>query len=606
MRTDAVIKALPKDVADKIAAGEVVERPLSVVKELVENSLDAGASAVTVEIRAGGRDYIRVTDDGSGIPRDQMELAFRRYATSKIETKDDLFAIGTLGFRGEALASIAAVTRTDLLSRTRGAEKGAKIEFEGGVRTGLSDAACEEGTTIVVRDMFFNVPARRKFLKAENTESSLVADYVSKMALAYPGVRFRFISNGSIMFSTPGKGSLRDAIMTVYSPVIAKGLIDVDHSRDGMRLWGCVSAPDASRPNKRRQAFFVNGRWVKSSVIDQAVAAAYSDKLFSGRYPVAYLFLEVPPESVDVNVHPQKTEVKFDSDDAVRDFCVKAIRMALLVPEAAPDIAVLAEDKLKADETEPEETIESEQVNINTLSLNNAAKDFAEQETFFSGLREKQSEAESAPRREVSEDGSGYGRRETERPFSFASLEPLCQIFSTYIIAKDGERLYIVDQHAAHERIMFEDLLSRYERSEVSSQTLMVPIVLHLDPRQQASRPGWEPVLTRLGYRVEDFGPSDISLREIPSGLSLSEAEDFASSILEEDVRDPRGYTAKLDQIISAACKAAVKGGDRLSPEEMKALFSRLDGCANPFSCPHGRPTFLRFSESEIARYFKR
>ncbi|MCF0149842.1 MAG: DNA mismatch repair endonuclease MutL, partial [Firmicutes bacterium] len=330
-----IIKALPKEIADKIAAGEVVERPLSIVKELVENSVDAGARSITVEIRKGGKEYIRVSDDGKGIAPDQVELAFRRYATSKIESAEDLDRIQSLGFRGEALASIAAVCRVELTTKTHGARIGSRIVVTGGITEEKGDTACQEGTTIVVRDLFFNTPARRKFLKADNAESSLITDFISKMAIAYPGIRIRLINNGTILFSTMGKGDLKQAILTVYSPQLIKKLLPVNGSDGQYSVRAYISAPSESRTNRRYQIFFVNGRLVKSRMLEQAVSQAYSDKLFDGRYPCAFLFLQLPPESLDVNIHPTKTEIRFFEEETVKEFLINALRRALLDPQAS-------------------------------------------------------------------------------------------------------------------------------------------------------------------------------------------------------------------------------------------------------------------------------
>ena len=320
--SDNTIRALPREVADKIAAGEVVERPLSIVKELVENSIDAGANAITVEIVKGGKEYIRVTDNGCGIPKEELELAFTRYATSKLRTEEDLADIETLGFRGEALASIAAVSRTELISKTAGARSGARICVNGSQTILIEDTACEEGTTIIVRDLFYNVPARLKFLKPDNTESALVTDYVSKMALAYPGVRIRLISNGSILFSTPGKNSLKTAVLTVYSQKTAQAMVQVAAQEGDMFIKGYVSSPTVSEKNRRKQVFFVNGRLISSRVLEQALARAYSDKLFEGCYPFCFIFLELDPRTLDVNIHPHKTEIRFYQEKEVSDFVV--------------------------------------------------------------------------------------------------------------------------------------------------------------------------------------------------------------------------------------------------------------------------------------------
>ena len=323
-----IIRALAKDISDKIAAGEVVERPLSIVKELVENSVDAGASSITVEIRKGGKEYIRVTDDGKGMSEDDARLCFSRYATSKISEASDLEHIESLGFRGEALASIAAVSRVELITKERGERMGTRVAISGGVFEAVEPAACQEGTTIVVRDLFYNTPVRRRFLKPDNSESSLVIDFFSKMAVAYPGIKMRLINNGSILFSTMGKGDLKQAILTVYSPGMVRKLLPVSFTDGDQSVRAYISAPSDSRTSRRYQIFFVNGRLVKSRVLENAVFRAYSDKLFEGRYPMVFMFLTVPADSLDVNVHPTKTEIKFLDEEKVSSFVIKAVRRA--------------------------------------------------------------------------------------------------------------------------------------------------------------------------------------------------------------------------------------------------------------------------------------
>ncbi len=600
------IKALPKELSAKIAAGEVVERPLSIVKELVENSVDAYSTFITVEIKKGGKEYIRVTDNGRGIPKDQLELAFERHATSKIASEDDLENIVSLGFRGEALASIAAVSEVELISKTSDSKLGAKIVYEAGVLKSISDSAAEEGTTIIVKDVFFNLPARKKFLKSDNTESSLIADFLQKMALAYPDIKIRFINNGSILFSTLGKGSLYDAILTLQSPQTARSLVSVEYNNNDMHLYGYCSGAELSKTNKRGQVFFVNGRYIKSKILDSAIEEAYHDKLFDGRHPVCYLFLEIDPSSIDVNVHPSKTEIKFFDESLVKDFVILGIRQALLSEKAAPNLANLK----KKDNFSPEDRYQdvqkvdiSGEKELNNKVNNNIFLSLGEEEDFFSNLREEQQSID-IPTIKVSEDL----KKDLAKPrrFYFSGLKAVAQAFSTYIIATDEKNLYLVDQHAAHERIMYEKLLARFNGTDNSSQILIAPVLVHVTSAQVSMFDSYEKLLKSIGFAVELFGLNDLIIKEIPASLSLDEAQLFVNSVLESDVDNPESLQEKRDSIITASCKAAVKAGDKLSAEEIIKLFEDLDKCENPFSCPHGRPTFLRFSESEIERFFKR
>lgn len=627
-----MIKILPQEIADKIAAGEVVERPLSIVKELIENSIDAGATAITCEIKKGGKEYIRVTDNGRGIPKDEVRLAFMRYATSKISTEEDLNAIGTLGFRGEALASIAAVSRTELITKPAGQQTGTKIAVLAGDVDEFTDSACEDGTTIIVTDLFFNIPARRKFLKPDNSEASLITDYVSKMALAYPGVKFRLISNGTILYSTLGKGDLKQAILTLYNPQLAKGLVDIGGSEGNMSIYGSVTSPAYSRNNKRWQIFFVNGRWVKSKVMEDALEEAFSDKLFDGRHPAAFLFLTVDPTTIDVNIHPHKTDIKFFDERAVAEFMVKAIRRSMLTADAAPDVSEAvktceediiapveltkpeepAEFRYKELESKTEGSLEKKipglgMVNVIPFSLTNTKNDT---ENIFAQIRSEAEKAEISVQETIQtynpQAGQQVQPRQIERQFWFTGLNIIGQAFATYILAMDENCVYFVDQHAAHERILYEKLTKKFTEEETASQPMLMPLLLQMTVHEKEAAAEKIALLEQLGYRIEDFGPGDIIIKEIPACMDMSEAEDFARHLMDSETLTKADSQLKRDSVISASCKAAIKANDRLSPEEMKHLFVSLDACENPFSCPHGRPTFLKFTLNDIERLFKR
>ena len=615
-----MIRALPKEIAAKIAAGEVVERPLSIVKELIENAVDAGATAITCEIRKGGKEYIRVTDNGRGIPSGEVELAFMRYATSKIAAEEDLNAIATLGFRGEALASIAAVSRVELVTKPRDQKTGTRIRLEGGEVQEITEAACEEGTTIVVTDLFFNTPARRKFLKPDNSEASLITDYFSKMALAYPGIRFRLISGGTIQYATMGKGDLKQTILTLYSPQMAKGLVEVKGAgEEGMSLSGFVSSPSYSRNNKRMQIFFVNGRWVKSRVMEDALEEAFSDKLFEGRHPAAFLFLQVDPHAVDVNIHPHKTEIRFYDERTVSDFLVRSVRRSLLSETAIPDSISIAKPA-EGESSEREEVLtdvqKSSEIKAFGYVLNGSDIPLTDKKTqtanLFARMREervdKGVQEEIAPYGESILPGS-IQKAESASPkprFLFSSLTLVGEAFATYLIAKDEEKLYLIDQHAAHERVLYEKLLRRFNGAETAAQPLLTPILLQMTPARRQVALDKLQLLEDLGFLLEEFGTGDLILREIPSCMTLQEAEDFAVSVLEQDNVRASDLQLKRQELTSNACKAAIKGGDRIDMAEMKELMSSLDACENPFSCPHGRPTLISFSLSDIERQFKR
>ena len=617
-----VIRALAREVSDKIAAGEVVERPLSIVKELVENSIDAGAGIITVEIKKGGKEYIRVTDNGCGIPKEQLSLAFERYATSKIVTDEDLVHVRTLGFRGEALASIASVSHVEMLTKTADSRIGARITITASQVESVEDYACEDGTTIVIRDLFFNIPARRKFLKPDNSEASMITDYVSRMALAYPSIRIRLINNGNILFATPGKGDLRNTVATVYDPALAKSLLDLDAAADDgdMSVRGCISRPSDSRTSRRQQIFFVNGRWVRSRIMEQALDEAYKDKLFEGRFPSAFIFLDIPAELLDVNIHPNKTDIRFYDEESVRIFLVNAIRGTLRSLDAAPSVADLMSAKKPqtyAEQKTPEfsEAVRQEPKEEKPVL---AAEKKEKYDAFFSALRSQQSSAPEKVPQLFSDDTVKQVKTEQlsvalpekqtapEREFYFSSLEVLGQVFATYIIAKDENNMYIIDQHAAHERILYEKLIADFNNESAASQMLLLPQVISIPPSLKLEAEERFQLLRGLGYAIDEFGPGEIVIKEVPAAMDLEEAEEFLRSVIEAESLNRYSAQQKRDHLITRACKSAIKANDHMSQEEVQALFAGLDACENPYSCPHGRPTFIKISEYETERMFKR
>ena len=591
---------LPDEIAGKIAAGEVIERPLSVVKELLENSIDAGSTSVTVEISKGGKEYIRVTDNGSGISKDQLKLAFTRHATSKLRTTEDLDAIDTLGFRGEALASIASVSRTELVSKPAGQKLGARIIIENSNIISIEDAACEEGTTIIVRDLFCSIPARLKFLKPDNTESALITDYVSKMAIAWPQVRIRLISNGATLFTSPGKNSLKQAIMTVYSPKMCASLLELAADDGSMRVKGYISSPTYYEKNRRKQVFFVNGRLIKSKLLENAVATAYSDKLFEGMYPAVFIFLYVEPSQLDVNIHPHKTEVRFYQEKAVSDFIVASVRRALLDPRGlevrtqAPEpqtpeiVPEIKSTDVRTVFTESEDTVSEA---VPGAVIDSGLDDF------FKDLRVSREEPE-----QVQEEIFEYN---TSRRLLFSGLTYIGQFRDTYLILKDADGLYLLDQHAAHERIMYEKLIKSFNSEINASQQLLVPMIkdVGIADMQQARSAASQ--LLELGFDIAEFGPSSFAVSAVPGFMDIAEAEDFIDEFFDASL-EGRSVQARKDQIIMRSCKSAVKAHDHLSAEEISALMLDLDRCENPYSCPHGRPVFVRFTEYELERLFRR
>ena len=606
-----MIKILEKHIADKIAAGEVIDRPVSIVKELVENALDAEATSVTVEIRDGGRTYIRVTDNGFGIEESDVETAFRRHATSKISDVKDLDCIGTLGFRGEALASICAVSRTELITKTASSKSGRRVVVEASEVLDNTAVGCPEGTTVTVRDLFFNVPARYKFLASDASESRKIIDFVSRIALSYPDVRFSMINGKNRAFTTSGKGNILANIISIYGKDIGEGLIPVSASAGGFTLKAFVSSPDRTLPSRSRQIFCVNGRIIASSVLEHALDKAYTERMFKGRFPIAFLFLSMPPEKLDVNIHPTKKEIRFDDNSEVEDFVADAIAAALKGEQAVPDVSAEVASR-------QEEPVEIPQSAVNPRPALLGEEPFryetpahskpeqGEQEridikTVLGSMRETQTEE---VRRQETPDPVP---EQVNRPFAFEDLTIVGAVFNTYILAQDEDCFYMIDQHAAHERVFYEKLMRQFKAEEKVSQQMLVPLSFSVASEVADSENSWIGQVRAMGYDIEFFGNNTYIVREIPAFMEMSEAEAFLGDLFGafRDKPDLTDYRT-LDKIITRSCKSAVKGGDTLDASEIEALMTQLSACDNPFSCPHGRPTFIKMTRYELERMFKR
>lgn len=676
------IVTLPENIADRIAAGEVIERPVSIVKELVENSIDAGSSSVVCEIKKGGKTYIRVTDNGSGIAAEDTETAFLRHATSKIRAVSDLDSIGTLGFRGEALASIAAVSRTELVTKTEDERAGSYVLMEGGNVADHSERGCPTGTTLIVRDLFYNTPARLKFLKSDNAESSRIIDFMSKIALAYPDMRVRMINNGNTLFSTPGRGSRLAAISAIYDPHLAKKLIRVEKSSDneeGFSIEGYISSPDNTRKTRKDQIFFVNGRYIKSRLLETCVSDAYSHRMFEGRFPIAFLFLKVDPSFTDVNIHPNKQEIRFDDDALVKEFVTEAVREALMSRDAVPEMNVrnveaggkkaeeTREKTGKPDEAQPQASGNAEkaggrekpaQLDIHEILKARRAEE--DRKNYRTGGKSRSTPGTAGPAsvrdadqaagktgaggREVSAETSGgpdkaqagppageagaAGAVETDAPappdrersyfdeendtvssapFDLSAIKPVGVIFDEYILGSDADTFYMIDQHAAHERVFYERLTDSFYSRQTASQMIMTPITIKTSFSAGSLSDQWMEFLKNIGFAVEEFGLRTFIVREIPSYMSLDEAENFLRDFTEStESAGSFSTSAQRARIVTRACKSAVKANDRLSPREVRQLLDDLSACRNPFSCPHGRPTIIRMTHNQIDRMFRR
>ena len=600
--TQPVIRILDENTANKIAAGEVVERPASVVKELVENALDAYSRNIEVTIADGGVSFIRVADDGVGMSRPDAELAILRHATSKISTAEDLFSVHSLGFRGEALPSIAAVSRFSLTTRPHDADLATYVEVAGGVITDSREAGGGVGTVVTVADLFFNTPARRKFLKAPATESGHIHDILGKLALSHPEVAFRLVNNDRLVLATPGKGDLLAAISSLYGPKAGPELLPVSHEEDGLVVSGYVAKPTLLKSSRLWQTFIVNGRVVSSRLLAKALDNAYHSLLPKSGYPLAVLTIVLPADAVDVNVHPQKSEIKFSEESKLFKAVYRAVSAALAT--AQPEQTAAATTVAPWPRTEHHQNPGYQQGNIHyeyasrpTVPASQpmwretplpfaAAREAIRQEDALAGL-------DDAP---PPGDAGGPGM----------SLAPLGQVDDCYIVARGDGGLYIIDQHAAHERILYERLSAASGR--IPAQTLLVPVFLDLDPREALLVAEHLTVFHDLGFTLEQVGPATFRVTEMPADVPPGEARDFLHDILVllDGRTSPSAAELRHACLQTAACRAAVKAGDSLSMRQIQALLQELAATSLPYTCPHGRPAIVRFAPDDLSKMFKR
>jgi DNA mismatch repair protein MutL len=583
------INLLPLEIYEKIAAGEVIERPLSIVKELVENSIDADSDEIVVEIKDGGRTYIRVTDKGTGIAKEEVDKAFMRHATSKVGNLSDLDAIETLGFRGEALTSIAAVSKVEMVTKIRQEKIGTRIAVEGGRVMEIAPVGCPDGTTIIVRDVFYNMPARLKFMKSDTREGAYIIDFLSKMALAYPRVSFRIINNGSVSFATRGNGSIYDNIMTVYGGDAGEHLIEVRENEEDLKLLAYISPPDFTRTNRKGQIFFVNGRSVNDKLIESSISAAYKERLQGRRFPIAFVFLQVAEDKVDVNIHPNKMEVRFFDSDRVAKFLVNALGKALAGKDSIPKMFM---KESTHGESSKDDTRKDEQVDIKTLlSTRRAAED---------GLAVSISEGEAIYKENIVEEDEA-------NKISFGNLKILGSIFASYILALDDKQFLLIDQHAAHERVLYEKLIRQFQNTQKDSQLLISSIVFDTSPAAANNSGLWLPKLKSMGFLIEPFGSRTFIVKGIPTFMDMEEAKRFIFNFCEDAGADTKEINfERLEKIITKSCKDAVKANNILNEDEIRFLLKELDMANMPYSCPHGRPTVLILSKHDVEKMFKR
>lgn len=644
------IQILDSATIDKIAAGEVVERPSSVVKELVENALDAGADAITVEIKEGGITFIRVTDNGSGIDSSQIRNAFMRHATSKIRSAEDLTHVVSLGFRGEALSSICAVAQVELITKTKDNLTGVRYVCEGAVEKECSEIGAPTGTTVLVKNLFFNTPVRRKFLKQPMTEGGYIIDLMEHMALSRPDTAFKLVVNGQVKFHTSGNGSLKEVIYRIYGKETASQLLPFIKETKGIKVEGFLGKPILNRSNRNFENYYINGRYIKSSLIAKALEDGYSNYLMQHKFPFTVLHFTIDTEMVDVNVHPTKMDVRFTGGSYLYDFVASSVAAALQQREMIPE-ALLSEEKeeetQKVKVPEPFEQQRTRQFQVMEEqryeavrspsqdifireaaeeSLKAMADNTSSDDDFFVQIPAGVADSTPTLRTEAPTEPAAPGTTpapsvKAEPPKQLDLFEEkmltkenrpryriLGQIFDTYWLIAFTDKLFIVDQHAAHEKVKYERLMKHYHEKDIVTQTLNPPIVVTLSAKEEATYLSCKDVFAGLGFEIEDFGGREYALRGVPVDLYGQEEKTLFLSVLDEMSEGPlhKDLTVVEEKLATMACKSAVKGNHSFSFAEMEALIDELLTLDNPYNCPHGRPTIISMSKYEIEKKFKR
>ena len=668
----AKIHVLSQDTINQIAAGEVVERPMAVVKELIENAIDAKASAVTVEIADGGKALIRITDNGSGIAADDIELAFLPHATSKIQNVEDLLAVSSLGFRGEALASIAAVSQLEMVTKTRDALMGTRYRIEGGDKKEIENVGCPDGTTFLVRNLFYNTPARLKFLKTSQTEAGYISGLVERMALSHPDIAFRFINQKQNRLSTSGNGNLKDVIYHIYGREVTSNLIEVQSREVFCTLSGYIGKPVISRGNRGMMNYFINGRYIKSPIIHRAIEEAYAPYSMQHRYPFTVLHIQIDAKYIDVNVHPQKMELRFNNEKEVFQSIYHGISEALRHREFIPDVTFHSEkkeEKKKAQpHIEPFEVKRQAQMNASghltpkdsLKALETLSKDLPDQK----GSLEKQAVSQKTPfdeketkeRQKSGEDTSSMVQQQTasENPVTLhipqehtksmvaekaeyntsrsvpvtnvvqqdlfeegilsakaqKEVKIIGQVFSTYWVLQYEDKMYMIEQHAAQEKVLNERFMKELEQKKIMTQYMNPPIILSLSMVQQQAVEENLELLESLGYQIENFGGKEYAVNGVPANLPNVGSKDLLIEIIDSMTTEISGKSRTpqmlKEKIASMSCKAAVKGNNKLPREEVEELLKELMTLENPYHCPHGRPTMISMTKSELEKKFKR
>ena len=641
---------------NKIAAGEVVERPSSIVKELIENSVDAGSSKVTVDIVDGGKKLIRITDNGCGIPSSEVDKSFLRHATSKIKNIEDLYDLYSLGFRGEALASISAISRLEMITKTKDEAVGTKVRVEGGKIISKEPVGATNGTTIIIKDIFYNTPVRQKFLKSNHAETINISDLINKLAIGNPGVQYKYVNNGKPMLNTPGDNKLLSVIRSVYGKEVCENLIEVKFECKHFKLSGFIGNNNVYRSNKNLQHIYINKRFVKSKVILDAISESYKGIIPINKHAVCFLYMEINPSSIDVNIHPTKLEVKFENEQELYIELRDSLRRSLLgssligkyetyEKKPLPQIETLAinesaitkesstikevinnsnqglpkieklepiKEKIEVVDLDNEETVTGFKTVTEILNEKNVTKiegnldlnqGFSIEE--LEEIDKEEVETEIV-QEQFFEENSLYSEQPEKKKFSLIDYNVIGTLFNTYIILSKGNSMYLLDQHAAHERVLYEKYMDKFYKSEINMQMLLDPIVLELSNVDMLQVENNLDLFIKFGFEIELFGNNHIMIRCVPTIFGVPESEKFILQIIDNIEEIKNNYELKGEKFASMACRAAIKANDKITNLEISSLFEQMEECENPFTCPHGRPVIVEISKHEIEKMFKR
>lgn len=631
------IQVLDQNTINQIAAGEVIDRPASIVKELMENAIDAGASMIAVEIEDGGTSLIRITDNGCGIEKEDIKVAFLRHSTSKIKTALDLLSVSSLGFRGEALSSIAAVCQVELITKTEGNITGIRYKIEGGKEISYEEIGAPEGTTFIVRNIFFNTPARRKFLKAAQTEAGYISDIIEKIALSHPEISISFKSNNQTKIHTSGNGNLKDVIYSIYGRDIANNLLEVNFKNEFMSMTGYIGKAIISKGNRSFENYFINGRYIKSNIISKAIEDGYKFILMQHKYPFTAINFEIDQELLDVNVHPAKMELRFRKSEAIYPFISENIKQTLI---EKPNIVNV---ELEKEKEQPKEVIKTpepfeikrSQLNQNLTAINDSTQNLV---NHVIGDTDYEITSDKYIKADIIRETSDYDVSDTDNKSSNVNITDnsiakpavqqeltevfdnflsndarakhklIGQVFDTYWIVEYQEKMYIIDQHAAHEKVMFESLMAKLADKKISSQMINPPIILNLSMNEAALLDKYMNNFKEIGFEIEAFGGQDYAVRAVPSDLYTLDSYDVLMDIIDNLSGENSRMVPDIitEKIASMSCKAAVKGNSKMSTAEANALIDQLLSLDNPYNCPHGRPTIISMSKYELEKKFKR